>query len=193
VAPNQISSRNAERIAGIVAAILLSLLFAGSWVYLYRVDLVVIEKVLIGGLFSGIGPVQSAAIRGLREHRTRHAAIALVVFINLKHFHGAPANVEEEPAEEERRRGAQKREDLEFAGRALESLCLIADDGFGTSFRNEARGRSWDGIPDQRWPAVLGNVNAWALQSFGPDMLFALSAVGVAARASSAADKGTPR
>jgi hypothetical protein len=112
--------------------------------------------------------VQEVAIRQLRGYPTRHAALALVTFINLKNLQEAPDPRKPDTPEDRARRREQRARDLALAERATETLCLLSGQDFGTHFKRERHGHSWGSIREDRWPTVLRNVDRWALETFGP-------------------------
>ncbi|HEX5611439.1 MAG TPA: hypothetical protein VFX67_02215 [Burkholderiales bacterium] len=89
--------------------------------------------------------LQRQAIRALRKHATRAAAIALVEFIN------------------ERSRAG----DLELAVGATETLCVLSGRSFNSWFTNCSAGRDWAKHAGDAWPDVLERINAWRTAAFG--------------------------
>jgi hypothetical protein len=140
----------------------------GAWVYAFKLTTVVAEKALIVALFSRVPPVQRVAIQQLRGYPTRHAAIALVAFINLKNLQEMPDPKKPDTPEDKARRRAQRVRDLALAERATETLCLLSGQSFGTYFKRERYGHSWGSLSEEKWPTVLGSVDRWALETFGP-------------------------
>jgi len=134
---------------------------------LYHLRPIVAEKFWIAGLASNIAPVQEAAIRRLREHPTRGAAIALVVFINARNLHRAPGPGQVESTEERSMRLAVRARDLKLAERATETLCLLSGHSFGTEFRKDERGHFRGSLAEDRWPGVLEEINLWAARALG--------------------------
>ena len=144
-----------------------AVIVAAAWMHVFKLTPIVAEKLLIGALFSRVPPVQDVAIVALREYPTKHAAVALVLFINLKNLHEVPDPKKPEPPEERARRRQQRVRDLGLAERAAETLCLLTGHGFGTYFKLEPSGHSWGSLSEDRWPTVLRQIDAWALQTFG--------------------------
>jgi hypothetical protein len=141
---------------------------AAASVHALRLAPIVAEKALIVALFSRVPPVQRQAIRRMRDYPTKHVALALVAFINLKNLHEAPDPSKPDTEEDRARRLEQRRRDLELAERATETLCLLTGQSFGTHFRLERSGHSWGRLSAERWPGVLLAVDRWALETFGP-------------------------
>ena len=104
------------------------------------------EAMWRAALASPIPPLQHEAIRALRQHATRGAAVSLVAFINARSRSG----------------------DLEPAVRATETLCLLSGRSFGASFQQCRAGRAWAKAAADEWPEVLERINAWAASAFGP-------------------------
>lgn len=160
------SSAQQQLLIAACALVGAAVLLAGVWIYASRLPTIVAEKALIVALFSKVPPVQVAAIHLLRDYPTRHAATALVVFINLKNLQELPDPKKETPADRAKRR-EQRRRDLKLAERATQTLCLLTGQSFGTYFKLEPYGHSWAGLSEEQWPAVLGHVNTWAAESLG--------------------------
>jgi hypothetical protein len=150
----------------VVAGLLLALV--GGSVYALKLAPVAAEKVLIVALFSRVPPVQRVAIRALRSYPTKHVALALVAFINLKNLQEVPDPGKPDPPEDQARRREQRVRDLALAERATETLCLLSGQSFGTYFKLERHGHSWGSLGEDKWPSVLPSVNGWALETFGP-------------------------
>ena len=136
--------------------------------YVFKVTPIIAEKLLIVALFSRVTPVQRVAIKALRDYPTKHAAIALVAFINLKNLQEVPDPKKPEPPDDKRRRQERRERDLELAERATLTLCLLTGQTFGTYFRLEPHGHSWGSLSEDKWPGVLWQIDAWALKTFGP-------------------------
>lgn len=147
-----------------MAAVILTL--GGAYVHAFRLAPVVVEKVLIVALFSRVPPVQRAAIRALRSHPTKHAALALVAFINLKNLQQVPDPKKPESTEDRAARKERRLRDLALAERATETLCLLSGQSFGTYFKVERYGHSWGSLSEDKWPGVLLSVDRWALETF---------------------------
>ncbi len=137
----------------------------------FKLTTVAAEKLLIVALFSRVPPVQRVAIRALRNYPTKHAAVSLVVFINLKNLQEVPDPKKPETPEDKARRRQQRVRDLELAERATETLCLLTGQSFETYFKREPYGYSWGSLSEDKWPTVLWNIDTWALDSFGPGEL----------------------
>ncbi len=152
----------------LVVTWVLLLALGGAWAHAFRLTTVVAEKALIVALFSRVPPVQRVAIRALRGYPTKHVAIALVAFINLKNLQEMPDPKKPDTPEDQARRRAQRVRDLELAERATETLCLLSGQSFGTYFKRERYGHSWGRLSEDKWPTVLGSVDRWALETFGP-------------------------
>jgi hypothetical protein len=89
--------------------------------------------------------LQRQAIRALKKHATRGAAIALVEFID------------------ERSRAG----DLELAVGAAETLCVLSGRSFGSWFADCSAGRNWAKHAGEAWPDVLERINAWRAGALG--------------------------
>jgi len=142
---------------------------------LFHLRPIAAEKFWIAGLVSNIAPVQEAAIRRLRDYPTRHAAVSLVIFINVKNLHRLPDPGRTETAEERARRLAKRAYDLKLAERATETLCLLSGRSFGTDFRPDPRSHFWGRLAEDRWPGVLEEINLWAARALGNVPIPALS------------------
>lgn len=142
-----------------------------AWMYAFRVPSIAAEKLLIVALFSRVPLVQRVAIRALRYYPTKHAAIALVAFINFKNLQEVPDPKKPDTPEDKARRREQRMRDLWLAERAAETLCLLSGQSFGTYFKLEPYGHSWGSLSQQKWPSVLFQIDAWAVQTFGPRSL----------------------
>jgi len=147
------------------------LVLGAGWIYVFKLSPIIAEKVLIVALFSKMPPIQRVAIKALRDYPTKHAALALVVFINVKNLQEVPDPKTPEPPEEKARRRQQRARDLELAERATETLCLLTGHSFGTYFKREPYGHSWGSLSEDRWPTVLRSIDFWALGTFGPGAL----------------------
>lgn len=91
--------------AGIVSLVVASAIGAGAIMdALFHLRPIAVEKFWVGGLYSGIPPLQDAAIFRLRNYPTRDAAIALVAHIRSRVRAG----------------------DLRSAARATETLGILA-------------------------------------------------------------------
>ena len=144
-----------------------AVVLGAAWLYVFKLPPIVAEKLLIAALFSKVAPVQRVAIKALRDYPTKHAAVALVVFINLKNLQEMPDPKKPETPKEKARRRQQRVRDLKLAERATETLCLLTGYSFGTYFKREPYGHSWGSLSEDKWPTVLGQIDAWALQTFG--------------------------
>jgi hypothetical protein len=96
-------------------------------------------------LAAPVPELQRAAIRGLRSHATREAALALADFVDARSREG----------------------DVELAVRAAETLCLLSGRSFGSWFANCSAGRDWPKHAGDRWPEVVEQINAWRASAFG--------------------------
>jgi hypothetical protein len=150
----------------VLAAGVAVLALGGIWAHVFKVTPIVVEKLWIVALFSRVPPVQRVAIRALREYPTKHAALALVAFINLKNLREVedPKKPWTDQQREDKRR--QRERDLELADRAALTLCLLTGQSFGTYFKQERHGYSWGVLGEDRWPGVLWQIDAWALATF---------------------------
>jgi hypothetical protein len=92
-------------------------------------------------------------------------ATALVVFNKHKNLQELPDPRKPETAAERAKRREQRRRDLKLAEHAAHTLCLLTGQSFGTYFKLEPYGHSWGALSEERWPSVLGHVNAWAAES----------------------------
>jgi len=137
------------------------------WMFVFQTAPIVKEKLWIAALYSRIPPVQQVAIKALRNYPTKHAAVSLVLFINLKNLQWVPDPKKPETPEEKARRLAVRKRDLKLAERATETLCLLTGQSFGTYFKLERYGYSWGSLSEDKWPAILRQVDAWALQTLG--------------------------
>jgi hypothetical protein len=144
------------------------MVLVGAGMYVLKLTPIVAEKLLIGALFSKVPPVQRVAIQALRDYPTRHAAIALVLFINLKNLQEVEDPKKPWTPEERARKRQGRLRDLKLAERATETLCLLTGQGFGTYFKLEKYGYSWGSLGEDKWPTVLWNVDTWAVQTLGP-------------------------
>jgi hypothetical protein len=138
-----------------------------AWMSVFKLTPIVKEKLLIAALFSRVPPVQRVAIRALRDYPTKHTAVALVLFINLKNLQVVPDPRHPETPEQKARRLAARARDLKLAERATETLCLLTGQSFGTYFQLERYGHSWGSLSEERWPRVLRQIDGWAVQTLG--------------------------
>jgi hypothetical protein len=156
------------KVAGVAALVMAVAIVLGAVAdQLFHLRPIVAEKFWIAGLASGIAPVQDAAIRRLRDYPTRHAAVSLVVFINVKNLHRVPDPRQTESPEERARRLAKRAHDLKLAERATETLCLLSGRSFGTNFWIDQRRHFWGSLAEDRWPGVLEEINLWAARALG--------------------------
>ena len=137
-------------------------------IYAFKLPSIAAEKLLIVALFSRVPPVQRVAIRALRDYPTKHAAIALVAFINFKNLQEVPDPKKPDTPEDKARKREQRVRDLRLAERAAETLCLLTGQSFGTYFKLEPYGYSWGSLSEEKWPSVLFQMDAWAVQTLGP-------------------------
>jgi hypothetical protein len=142
------------------------MLLGGAWMYVFKLTPIVAEKLLIAALYSRVPPVQQVAIKALRAYPTKHAAIALVAFINLKNLQEMEDPKTPWTPEQKARRRQQRIRDLKLAERATETLCLLTGQSFGTYFKLENYGHSWGSLSEDKWPTVLWQIDAWAVQTF---------------------------
>ena len=150
------------------AAVCGVMVLGGAWMYAFKLTPIVADKLLIAAVFSKVPPVQRAAIQALRDYPTRHAAIALVLFINLKNLQEVEDPRKPWTPEEKAQKRQERLRDLKLAERATETLCLLTGQSFGTYFKLEKYGHSWGSLGEDKWPTVLWNVDTWAVQAFGP-------------------------
>lgn len=158
-------------LAAVGAAALGVMVLGATWMYVLKLTPVVTEKLLIVALYSRVPPVQRVAIKALRDYPTKHAAIALVAFINLKNLQEVPDPKKSETPDDKARRLEQRKRDLELAERATLTLCLLTGQSFGTYFKLERSGYSWGSLSEDKWPTVLWQIDTWALRIFGPSDL----------------------
>lgn len=159
--------RRRRRAWPIVAAVVCGLMVLGAaWVYVFKLTPIIAEKLLIAALFSKVPSVQRVAIQALRDYPTRNTAIALVLFINLKNLQEMEDPKKPWTPEEEARKHQQRLRDLMLAERAVETLCLLTGQSFGTYFKLEKNGYSWGSLGEDKWPTVLWNIDTWAVQTF---------------------------
>ena len=172
-----------------------AVVLVASSIYAFKLAPIAAEKLLIGALFSKVPPVQRVAIKALREFPTKHAAIALVAFINLKNLQEMEDPKKPWTPEEKARRRERRVRDLALAERATETLCLLTGQSFGTYFKREPYGYSWGSLSEDKWPTVLRQVDAWALQTFGTGELplFNLGLPGVLPQPAEVPGGGTAR
>ena len=164
--PPPASSR--RRLPAVIGAVAFgAVVVVAVWMSVFKVTPLVEEKLLIAALFSKVPPVQRVAVRALREYPTKHAAVALVLFINLKNLQRVPDPKKPETPEELARRQEIRARDLALAERATETLCLLTGHSFGTYFKLEPYGHSWGSLNEDKWPSVLQHIDAWALETFG--------------------------
>lgn len=105
-------------------------------------------------LNSGPKSLQEKAARELVHYPTSSSMLALVKVINfsdLDHPHGQA-----------------------LAGAALESLCILSQQDFGTGFRGDGRKDSADPALGKGWAWTIAEVNYWALEKFGATALTGL-------------------
>lgn len=126
----------------------------------WRWDVTFREGVWLACLVSRQEVLQRVALRELRDHPTRRTAIALVLFTDLKQLR---------PKDPDEAARAKYDRGLELAEEAVESLCVITGEAFGTWYKEEAGGHSWGSPLGDRWPRVLGAINGWALATFGTE------------------------
>ncbi|MBI3086054.1 MAG: zinc-ribbon domain-containing protein [candidate division NC10 bacterium] len=172
-----------------------AIILVASSIYAFKLAPIAAEKLLIAALFSRVPPVQRVAIKALRDHPTKHAAIALVAFINLKNLQQVEDPKKPWTPEEKARRRERRVRDLALAERATETLCLLTGQSFGTYFKREPYGYSWGSLREDKWPTVLQQVDAWVLQTFGTgDLpLFNLGLPGALPQPAETAGGGTAR
>ncbi len=151
-------------VAGAVVCVFIIL--AAVWMYVLRLTPIVAEKLLIAALYSKVPPVQRVAIQALRNYPTKHSAIALIVFINLKNLQEMEDPKKPWTPEEKERRRQQRIRDLQLAERATETLCLLTGQSFGTYFKLEKYGHSWGSLGEDKWPTVLWQIDTWAVHTF---------------------------
>lgn len=132
------------------------------------------EKALIAGVFCGVKPVQESAIGALREYPTKTVALALIAFINAKNLQRAPS--EKDTPEQRQARLRKRQADLALAERALETLCLLSGESFGTHFELTSSGHSWGSLDEERWGTALAQANLWAMNKFAGNALAAFGA-----------------
>lgn len=159
--------RSRRKVLAVVAAVVCGVLvLGGAWMYVFKLTPIVAEKLLIAALFSKVPPVQRMAIKTLRDYPTKHAAIALVVFINVKNLQEVEDPKKPWTPEEKAQRRQQRIRDLKLAERATETLCLLTGQSFGTYFKLEKYGYSWGSLSEDKWPGVLWQIDSWATQIF---------------------------
>lgn len=144
-----------------------AVVLVASSIYVFKLAPIAAEKLLIAALFSKVPPVQRVAIKALRDYPTKHAAVALVAFINLKNLQEVEDPKKPWTPEEQARRRERRVRDLALAERATETLCLLTGQSFGTYFKREPYGYSWGSLREDKWPTVLWQIDAWAVQTFG--------------------------
>ena len=172
VAPARPRTTNRRKVLAAVGAVALGVMVLGAtWMYVFKLTPVVTEKLLIVALYSRVPPVQRVAIKALRDYPTKHAAIALVAFINLKNLQEVPDPKKPETPGDKARRLEQRKRDLELAERATLTLCLLTGQSFGTYFKLDRYGYSWGSLSEDKWPTVLWQIDTWALRTFGPSDL----------------------
>ena len=145
---------------------LISIISVCAWASYNKIYPIIAEKALIGGLYSGIGPVQMLSIRALRGYPTKNAAVSLTAFINLKAIQFVPDPRNPESYKEKQRRLQKRAKDLRLAEEALETLCLLSGESFGTYFKLEPYGHSWGSIAEDKWPFILSELDLWAVSKF---------------------------
>jgi hypothetical protein len=178
-------------IAAVVCGVLV---LGGAWMYVFKLTPIVTEKLLIAALFSKVPPVQRMAIKTLRGYPTKHAAIALVVFINVKNLQEMEDPKKPWTPEEKAERREQRIRDLKLAERATETLCLLTGQNFGTYFTLEKYGHSWGSLSEDKWPTVLWQIDTWAVQTFAPgDLPMLPGFIGASPQAAGAAGGGQAR
>jgi hypothetical protein len=61
--------------------------------------------------------------------------------------------------------------DRKLAEEGVSSLCLLTGHAFGSYFEGDRRSYTWGSLSNERWPRVLGELDGWAVQTFGDDAL----------------------
>ena len=112
---------------------------------LFHLQPIAAERFWLAGLASGITPLQEEGLGRLRAYPTHSTAVSLVSFIKDKNRAG----------------------DLRMAGRATETLCILAGRSFGTGFSELARGHAWSSPQEGQWPEVLQQIDSWAVSALG--------------------------
>lgn len=177
--------RAAIVVLGIIAVLSGPVLFA-AW----KLSPTLRERALIAGMFCGVKPVQEASARALRGYPTKAVALSLVAFVNVQNLQRVPGE-KETPAQRQSLM-RKHRAGLALADRALETLCLLSGESFGTHFELTASGHSWGSLDGDDWARALPQVNMWAMSKLSGDALAAFGA-GLAAAAASipASSSGT--
>ncbi len=165
-----------------------ALCLAGALVGAARVSPSVTEKALMLGLISGHPWIQKSCAEKLRDYPTKTTVLTLVAFVNLKHPRPTERFLEFKKEAEEKKKKASpdsfqlsrdeysaleeraKREATlqePLASEALISLGFLTGHSFGSYFKEEKYGYSWGTLSESDWKKVLGEMNAWALKTFG--------------------------
>lgn len=109
-------------------------------------------------LDSGLKSWQKKAARQLANYATPSSMLALVKVVNVTE--------KDSPPEEA------------LAAAALESLCILSQEDFGTGFRGKGGGKeSADPALGKGWDYTVAEVNYWTMENFGAT---ALSNLGIA-------------
>jgi len=144
----QVMGRGRRLVFILVAHLILVLAVIGTVAGLWKWSPLFQEWVYEVELKSGIPSWEEHAAERLLDYPSEASAIALVVYINWAAEH------------------IEIREDE--ARRALLSLQLMTGEDFGTGFRIYGANYNWDPPSGKgRWIFVRGNVNAWAVRTFG--------------------------
>jgi hypothetical protein len=86
---------------------------------------------------------------------SKESMLSLVVFVNVKD------------------KSTEKGQDV--AERAMVSLILLSGQDFGTGFKGDPGNYTWGPpVDDEDWKKSLARVNAWAFETFGPELLILL-------------------
>lgn len=87
-----------------------------------------------------------------------------------------------------RRHEAERLRKAEVAERGLLSLCILSGYAFGTYYEpNDWGGYTWGSLSDERWEIARAELNAWAFETFGREMVAELAGPALEAMASARA------
>ncbi len=138
---------------------------------IYKPGPIIAEKFLFALLLIDSPFIQEKSVRALQEYPTRHTAMALIAFINIKNL--TPIPPPGETAEQKQHRLEKQTIDLALASDAVLSLCVITGQDFGTHFMpgDGAVKYSWSDVKEDDWGSVLYQIDGWAVKTFGEGKL----------------------
>jgi len=86
-----------------------------------------------------------------------------------------------------RRYGAERERDAELAEQGLLSLCRLSGHAFGTWYEETDWGYGWGSLDGERWATALSELNGWAFETFGRELVAQLAGPALEAMASAGA------